>query len=379
MGYIMNEDQKGLVSMVKHLCEKELLPVVAECDEKNLSPDAFIAEGIEMGLAMMDVPAEYGGMGLDDLTTQMMVQEMCRYDVATAGNFTVTAMCVKVALIIGTEEQKQRVSRLAADGNILAFCLTESTGGSDSVNMRTTAVRDGDNYVLNGSKCFISNASTAGGFIVMAVTDKSKKAKGISCFLIERGTPGLIIGKAEDKLGLRTSHTHEIVFENCVVPAANRLGDEGLGFIGAMKALDAGRISAASMGIGLAQRALEEAVRYAKQRIVFGQPIAEFQAISFMLADMDAAIESCRALLKHVVELREQGLPWTKQASMLKMLSTDTAMKVAVDAVQIFGGYGACKEYPVEKLMRDAKILQIVEGSNQIQRGIIAKNLLKEY
>lgn len=379
MGYVMNEEQRGLRDTVRAFLSKELSPIIMECDEKNEPPMHLVRMGIEMGLHLMDIPEEYGGMGLDDLTTHILIQEICRFDVGFAVTFALTAMSMKVVLYIGNEEQKQRVGRFLASGKIGAFCLTEPQGGSDAANMRVTAVKNGDSYILNGTKCFITNGEIADIFVVMAVTDKSKGAKGISAFIVEGDRPGISVGKHENKIGMRLSPTNDVVFTDVVVPKENLLGEEGLGFLAALKFLYNGRVTVASLAMGIAQRALEESVKYAKMRVVFGEPIANYQGISFMISDMAASIEACRSLIGHTLALKAQGLPYEKEASMCKLLATDAAMKITTDAVQIFGGYGLCKDYPVEKLMRDAKILQIVEGANQIQRTIIAKRVMKEY
>lgn len=379
MGYIMSEEQKGLRDTVRNFLQKELSPVVMEYDEKNELPMHLVRKGIEMGLHMMDIPEEYGGMGLDDFTTHILIQEMCRFDVGFTVTFSLTSMALKVVLNIGNEGQKKRMGQFIASGKIGAFCLTEPQGGSDAANMRVTAVRDGDNYILNGTKCFITNGEIADMFIVMAVTDKTKGAKGISAFIVEGPCAGLAVGKHENKLGQRLSPTNDVVFTDVVVPGENLLGEEGLGFIAAMKFLQGGRIGIASLAIGIAERALEETVKYAKQRVVFGQPIANYQGISYMIADMAASIEACRCLVEHALDLKAHGLPYEKEASICKVTASDAVMKITTDAVQIFGGYGLCKDYPVEKLMRDAKVLQIVEGANQIQRNIIARYVMKEY
>jgi len=379
MGYIMNDEQIGLRNAVRDFLSKELSPIVMECDEKNEVPMHVVRQGIEMGLHMLDIPEEYGGMGLDDLTTHILTQEMARFDVGITVTFLITSMALKVVLSIGNEEQKKRMGKFIASGKIGAFCLTEPQGGSDAANMRVTATKDGDNYILNGTKCFITNGEIADMFIVMAVTDKTKGARGISAFIVEGPCTGLTVGKHENKLGQRLSPTNDVIFTDVVVPKENLLGEEGLGFVAAMKFLHGGRIGVASLAVGIAQRALEESVKYAKQRVMFGQPIANYQGISFMIADMAASIEACRCLVEHALDLKAHGLPYEKEASICKVTASDAVMKITTDAVQIFGGYGLCKDYPVEKLMRDAKVLQIVEGANQIQRNIIAKYVMKEY
>lgn len=378
MGYRMTEEQVSLRDMVRDWAEKEVKPQVAELDEKGECPKELVQQGFDMGLHIIEVPEEYGGLGLGLRETAIISEEVSRIDFGLATSFFVTAMALKCVMNLGNDEQKQRAMDLVAGGKHAAFCLTEPDAGSDSVNLRTKAVRDGDNYILDGTKCFITNGGLSNLYIVMAVTDKDKGAKGISAFMVERDRPGLSIGKEEDKLGARLSNTTDVILENVVVPKENLLGGEGLGFIMAMKTLDSGRASVAASAIGIAQRALEESIAYAKQRNAFGRPIIELQAIQFMLADMAKKIEASRLLTEGVINLHEAGQSVTKAVAIAKCFASDSAMEVTTDAIQVFGGYGYMKEYPVEKLFRDAKILQIVEGSNQIQRTIIAKSLMKD-
>ncbi|SMC82750.1 acyl-CoA dehydrogenase family protein [Papillibacter cinnamivorans] len=378
MGYLLTEQQEELRSMIDEFYTKELDPLIPEYEEKGETPMQFVKQGIQMGLHAMDIPEEYGGMGLDDRTTTILVEEMARHDAGVSSAFTITAMAMKCVLEMGSEEQKRRTGALITAGKIGAFCLTEPQAGSNAAALKTSAVRDGDHYVINGTKTFITNGGIADFFIVMAMTDKSKGVKGISAFIVERG-PGVSSGKHENKMGMRLSNTTEVVFEDAVVPAENLLGKEGFGYITAMKALDGGRASVAASAIGIAQRALEEAVKYAKLRIAFGQPIGNFQAVQFMIADMEVGIEASRGLVEKFLEKKERGLPYAKEGAMCKLFATDTVMKVTTDAVQIFGGYGYSKDYPVEKLMRDAKVYQIFEGTNQIQRMVIAKFTDSEY
>jgi acyl-CoA dehydrogenase len=266
---------------------------------------------------------------------------------------------------------------LAAGEFIGAFALTEPNAGSDATGLATTAVRKGDHYVLNGTKRFITNGGYADVYTVMAVTDKSKGSKGITSFLVDKDTPGFKIGAVEKKMGLNASSTTELIFEDALVPVENILGKEGEGFKVAMSLLDGGRIGIGAQGVGIAQAALDAAVAYAKERKQFGKNIIDFQGIQFMLADMATQVEAARLLVYQAANLRMQGLPYAKQASMAKMFATDTAMRVTTDAVQVFGGYGYCREYPVERFMRDAKITQIYEGTNQVQRIVIARHLSK--
>jgi alkylation response protein AidB-like acyl-CoA dehydrogenase len=362
--------------LVRTFLEKEVKPRVPECDAKGETPLDLVQKGFDMGLHLISVPEEYGGLGLG-LRTQIIVsEELSRIDLGFATAFN--SLGLKCVLAMGNEEQKARACEIVIPGRMSSFCLTEPEAGSDAGSLRTTAVRDGDNYIINGSKCFITCGAYAGLYIIMAVTDKSKGAKGISAFMVEAGTPGLIIGKDENKMGIRLSNTCSLTFEDMVVPAKNMLGEEGSGYVNALKALNLGRISIASSATGIAQRALEEAVAYSRQRKAFGQYIGDFQGVQFMLADMATKIEASRQMVQHAVDLYEAGKPYIKAASMAKYFASDCAMQVTTDAVQIFGGYGYSKEYPVEKLMRDAKVTQIVEGSNQVQRMIVGRMLAKD-
>ena len=379
MGYIMTDEQRDLRDMVRAFYEKELDPIVMEYDEKNETPMHLVPKGLEMGLHLIDIPEEYGGMGLGDRTAVILAEEMARHDLGFSSVFSITGMALKVILATGNEEQKRRFSDKVVNGALGAFCLTEPVAGSDAAAIRTAAVPDGDHYILNGTKTFITNGGLADFFIVMAKTDKTKGARGISAFVVERSMKGVSNGKHENKMGLRLSNTCDVILEDVAVPKANMLGVEGKGFITAMQALDGGRGSVAAGSIGLAQRAMEEAVKYSKLRSAFGQPINRFQGIQFMLADMQVQIEAARGLVEKFLYNKEHGLPYGKEGAMAKLFATDTAMHVTTDAVQVFGGYGYCKDYPVEKLMRDAKVQQIVEGTNQIQRTIISRYLASEY
>lgn len=380
MGFILTEEQKELRNMVKSFMETEVMPIVPEYDEKGECPVEIVKKGLEMGFHMLEVPEEYGGAGLDTKTAIIVQEEMAKVDCGFAGCFSVTAMAIKCILRMGTEEQKKHFIKRFTEGRMMgAFCLTEQSAGSDAASIRTTAVRDGDDYILNGVKTFITNGGVSDTYIVMAVTDKTKGTKGISAFVVEREREGVSVGKEENKMGFRLSNTTEVILDNVRVPAFNRLGEEGLGFVTAMKALDDGRLFVAAGAVGIAQRALEEAVKYSKQRICFKQPIHKFQGIQFMIADMAMQLEAGRQLINHAVDLKEAGLPFSKEAAMAKCFCTDTVMKVTSDAIQIFGGYGYCKEYPVEKLLRDAKINQIFEGTNQIQRMVIGNAVVAEY
>lgn len=378
MGFKMTREQLELRDMVRNWLEKEVEPRLLEQDEKQECPLDLAQQGFEMGLHMLEIPEEYGGMGLDARTACIIQEEYGRVDGAFGGCFSITAMPMKCIMKMGTEDQKRRACEILSQGKFAAFALTEPSGGSDSANMRTTAVRDGDNYILNGTKCFITNAPHASLFLVMAVTDKTKGHKGISAFMVERERKGLSIGKDENKLGARLSSTAEVIFDNVVIPKENLIGEEGTGFTAAMQTLDAGRASVAAGQVGLAQRALEEAVKYSQVRVAFGKPICKHEAIQMKIADMAMRVEASRQLVQYAVDLMEAGRPYSKAVAMAKCFAADAAMFCATEAVQILGGYGYSKEYPVEKLFRDAKLGQIVEGTNEIQRTIISKLTVAE-
>lgn len=380
MEFRLSEEHEMMRKMVREFAEKEVAPTAAERDEKEEFDRALFDKMAELGLTGIPWPEEGGGVGADFLSYVIAVEELSRVD-ASVG-VTLSAHISLASWPIhkfGTPEQKERFLRPLAEGKKLgAYGLTEPGSGSDAAGMRTTAVRDGDSYVLNGSKIFITNGGEAEIYVVFAVTDPEKKHRGITAFIVEKGTPGFSFGKKEQKLGIRSSPTLEILFDNCRIPAENRLGDEGEGFKIAMMTLDGGRNGIAAQAVGIAQGALDAALAYAKEREQFGKPIAAQQAIQFKLADMATRIEAARLLTYQAAWLEGQGLPYGKASAMAKLFAGDTAMDATVEAVQIFGGYGYTREYPVERMMRDAKITQIYEGTNEIQRLVIARHLLKD-
>ncbi|MGI6126317.1 MAG: acyl-CoA dehydrogenase [Planifilum sp.] len=380
MEFRLSEEHEMMRKMVREFAEKEVAPTAAERDEKEEFDRALFDKMAELGLTGIPWPEEEGGVGADFLSYVIAVEELSRVD-ASVG-VTLSAHISLASWPIhkfGTPEQKERFLRPLAEGKKLgAYGLTEPGSGSDAAGMRTTAVRDGDSYVLNGSKIFITNGGEAEIYVVFAVTDPEKKHRGITAFIVEKGTPGFSFGKKEQKLGIRSSPTLEILFDNCRIPAENRLGDEGEGFKIAMMTLDGGRNGIAAQAVGIAQGALDAALAYAKEREQFGKPIAAQQAIQFKLADMATRIEAARLLTYQAAWLEGQGLPYGKASAMAKLFAGDTAMDATVEAVQIFGGYGYTREYPVERMMRDAKITQIYEGTNEIQRLVIARHLLKD-
>lgn len=377
MGYILNEEQTGLVDMVKEFMNNEVKPYVAEFDTTGEFPRKLYEKAFEMGLHCLEIPEEFGGSGVDYMTTAAIYEEIGKVDAGFAVGLCATSLSLKPVLIAGTPEQKKLFSDIIVPGAFGAFCLTEPNAGSDAGSVRTTAVREGDEYVINGAKCFITNGGVSDVYIVFASTDKSKGLKGLTAFIVERSRGGITVGKEENKMGIRLSNTTDVVFEDVRIPATNLLGKEGEGFKIAMKTLDLARPFVGAVAVGIAQRAIEESVKYSKERITFRKPIANFQAIQFMLADMDIETEAARQAVIHAMQLIIAKRPYSREAAIAKCFAGDVAVKVALDAIQVLGGYGYSREYPVEKLLRDAKIFQIFEGTNQIQRIVVAGNLLR--
>ncbi|MCX7779523.1 MAG: acyl-CoA dehydrogenase [Negativicutes bacterium] len=379
MRFELTEEQKMVQKMVRDFAAAQVAPGAAERDEKEeFSRPLYDAMG-ELGLTGLFFPEKYGGADGDFLSYIIAVEEISRADDSVGTTLaTSISLCAGPIFYFGTEEQKQKYLVPMVKGQTLgAFALTEPNAGTDAAAQQTVAVPDGDHYRLSGSKIFITNAGSAETYIVFAMTDKSKGVKGISAFILEKGMPGFTFGKKEHKMGIRGSQTMELIFQDVKVPKENLLGKEGEGFKIAMSTLDAGRVGIAAQALGIAQAALDHAVKYSKERIQFGKPICANQAIAFMLADMATQVEAARLLTYRAAYLKDQGLPFSKEAAMAKMYASDVAMKVTTDAVQIFGGYGYSREYPVERLMRNAKITQIYEGTNQVQRMVISGAVLR--
>lgn len=377
MGYIMNEEQQELLGMIKDFMEREIQPYVKDIDQNGLSPAEAYEKMFGMELHCMGIPKEYGGGGLDTMTEAMVIEEMSKVDAGLADGVAGTELALNTVLIGGNDAQKTLFADIVVPGAHAAFALTEPDAGSDAAALSTVAVKDGDEYVINGRKCFITNGGVAEVYVVFAKTAPDQGTRGISAFIVEKDRPGLSVGKEEDKMGIRAADTCDVIFEDVRVPADHLLGVEGKGFKYAMMSLDKGRIMAAAMVLGIAQRALDEAVSYAKVRKTFGKPIAELQAIRFKLADMDIKVETARQMMVHAINLQMAGKPYSREAAIAKCFSSDIAMEVTNEAIQVLGGYGYSREYPVEKLMRDAKIFQIFEGTNEIQRVVISGHLLK--
>lgn len=376
MAYIISDEGRELLDAVKEFCDNEVKEQCKEFDKSGEWPKEMYDKAIEMQLHMLEVPEEYGGIGLDRVSVAALIEQMAIADAGFATTISASGLGMKPVLIGGTEEQKKRACQLIVDGGFAAFCLTEPGAGSDASAGKTTAVRDGDSYILNGRKCFITNGAVSSFYCVTAMTDKSAGTKGISMFLVEKDTPGLSTGHEEDKMGIRTSNTCDVVLEDCRIPASNLIGAEGKGFSIAMKTLDQARAWMGCIATGIAQRGMEEAIAYGKERIQFGKPVLKNQALQFKIADMAIKIETARQMVAHALVLMDLNLPHSKESAIAKCYASDIAMEVASEAIQVFGGYGYSREYPVEKLLRDAKIFQIFEGTNEIQRMVVANNTI---
>lgn len=379
MNFKLSEEHEMIRKMVRDFAENEVAPTAEERDEEERFDMDIFKKMAELGLTGIPWPEEYGGIGSDFLAYCIAVEELSRVCASTGVTLSAhTSLAGWPVFKYGTEEQKQQYLRPMAEGTkIGAYGLTEPSSGSDAGGMRTSAKLDGDDYILNGSKIFITNGGIADIYIVFAVTDPESKHKGTSAFIVEKDFPGFSVGKKERKLGIRSSPTTEIMFDNCRVPKENLLGEEGQGFIIAMKTLDGGRNGIAAQAVGIAQGALDASVDYAKERVQFGKPIAANQGIGFKLADMATATEASRLLTYQAAWLESNNLPYGQASAMAKLMAGDTAMRVTTDAVQVFGGYGYTKDYPVERYMRDAKITQIYEGTQEIQRLVISRMLTK--
>lgn len=377
MNFKLTEEHEMIRKMVRDFAINEVGPNAAERDEEERFDREIFDKMGELGLTGIPWPEKYGGIGSDFLAYAIAVEELSRVDASVGVTLSAhTSLAGWPVYKFGTEEQKQKYLRPMAEGkSIGAYCLTEPGSGSDAGNMKTIARKEGDHYVLNGSKIFITNGGVADIYIVFALTNPELKHKGTSAFIVESSFPGFKVGKKEEKLGIRSSPTTEVIFEDCIVPAENLLGEEGDGFKIAMMTLDGGRNGIAAQAVGIAQGALDAAVSYAKEREQFGKPIMKNQGVSFKLADMATNIEAARLLTYQAAWLESEGLPYGKASAMAKLFAGDTAMKTTIEAVQVFGGYGYTKEYPVERFMRDAKITQIYEGTQEIQRLVISRML----
>jgi len=377
--YFLTEQQKLIKSIARRVAEERILPVRAELDEKEQFPWEIVKDIANADLFRIFIPEQYEGMGEGSFALCIAVEELSRACAGVALTYAADALGTLPILLYASEKQKQQYLPAIASGTRLtAFGLTESGAGSDAGAIKTTAKRDGDSYILNGTKQFITNGGEAEIYTIIALTDPTKGARGASAFIVEKDTPGFTFGKKEKKMGIRCSATRELVFHNCRIPKENLLGKEGLGFIVTMKTLDSSRPGVGALAVGLAQGALEAAVAYARQRVQFGHPVSAIQAVQHMLANMAMELEAARALVYATAKTIDSGAKdFTEEGAMAKVFATDMAMKVTIDAVQVFGGAGYMRDYPVEKMMRDAKINQIYEGTNQVLRNVIALELLR--
>ena len=379
MDFSYTKQEELFLQMIREFAEKEVKPLAAEVDEEERFPMETVQKMAKIGLMGIPVPKQYGGAGGTNLMYGMAVEELSRVCATTGVILSAhTSLCVAPIMENGTEEQKQRyLPKLASGEWIGAFGLTEPNAGTDAAGQQTTAVLDGDEWVLNGSKIFITNGSYAHVFIVIAMTDKSLGTKSISAFIVEKTDPGFSIGKKEKKMGIRGSATTELIFEECRIPKDRQLGQLGKGFGLAMKTLDGGRIGIASQALGIAQGAMDETVKYTKERKQFGRSIAQFQNTQFQMADLETKVQAARLLVRAAHYKKDHGIPYSADAAMAKLFAAETAMEVTTKAVQFHGGYGYTREYPVERMMRDAKITEIYEGTSEVQRMVIAGKLFK--
>ena len=378
MDLTLTDEQQMMQDMVRNFAKTEIEPFIPRMEAGEFPREILTKMG-KLGLMGITVPEQYGGSEMDFISYILAIEELSKVSAVVGVILSVhTSVGTNPIMYFGNEEQKDRYLPKMASGEYLgAFCLTESSSGSDAGALKTRAVRDGDDYVLNGSKMFITNGGEADVYIVFASTNPSEKSYGITAFIVDENTPGLIIGKDENKMGLRGSRTVELTFENMKVPAKNRLGNEGEGFKIAMSNLDVGRIGIAAQALGIAGASLEAATGYAKERVQFGKPIAEQQGVGFKLADMATAVEASRLLVYQAAQLRAEGLPCGKEASMAKLFASKAAVDGSTEAIQVFGGYGYTEDYPVERYFRDAKVTEIYEGTSEIQRIVISKSLLR--
>jgi len=373
----LSDEQKLFQKTIREFCEKEIKPIAEKIDQEEYFSEELYKKMGRMGLLGMTVPQKYGGAGIDRVSYMMALEEISRVCGST-GIIVEAHNSLGVGHIYerGTEKQRKKyLPKLTNGEEMAAWALTEPNAGSDASSIQTTAVLDGDEWVINGTKQFITSGDIAWITTVMAKTDKDKGAKGISAFIVEKNTPGFKIGQLEDKLGLRGSHTAELIFEDCRIPRKNLLGEEDLGFIGAMNILDRGRTAIGAMSVGIARGALEDSIEYAKQREQFGRPIGKFQAIQWKIADMATEIDAARLLVYRAAYLEDQNVRFTKEAAMAKLFASEMAMRAAREAIQIFGGYGYTKDYPLERYFRDVKLCEIGEGTSEVQHMVIARQL----
>jgi len=380
MDYLLTDEQKMIKELAHKIAEEKIRPAAAKYDISEEYPWEVLRVMAASDMFGLFIPEEFGGLGAKVMNLCLATEEFSRACGGIAVCYAASALGTFPIVLFGTDEQKKKyLPDLAKGKKVAAFAITEPEAGSDASAIKTSAKKEGDYYILNGLKHFITNGGDAETYVVIAMTDKSKGARGASAFIVEKGTPGFTFGKKEDKFGIRASSTRELIFTDCKVPAKNLLAKEGMGFIVTMRTFDMSRPGVASQALGIAQGALELAVKYVRERVQFGKPISSFQGVQWMLADMATEVEAARGLVYSTARMVDAGIKdVAKESAMAKMFASDTAMKVSIDALQLFGGYGYMKDYPIEKYVRDAKITQIYEGTNQIQRSIIALKLIKE-
>lgn len=376
----LTEDQIFIKNTIREFAENKIKPVIMEYDEAQKFPMELLKELGELGFLGILFPEEYGGAGLGYVEFEIIIEELARIDPSIALSVAAhNGLCTNHIFRFANEELKKKyVPDLASGRKIGAWALTEPASGSDAAALRTVAEKNGDYYILNGSKNFITHGTYGETTVVMAITDKDAGKKGISAFIVEQGTPGFIAGKKENKLGMRSCETSQIIFENCKIPAENLIGEEGMGFVQSLQILEGGRISIASLSVGLAQGCLDESIKYSQEREQFGKPLSAFQATQFKLANMKTDIDAARMLTLRAAYMKDKGIPNRKEAAIAKLFASEIAEKAASEAVQIHGGYGFIKDYPVEKFYRDVKLLTIGEGTSEIQRIVIARDLLRD-
>ena len=379
MDFKFSAQQELMQQLMRSFAETEVKPLAAEIDETEQYPRGTVEKMAKNGMLGINIPAEYGGAGADSISYVIAIEELAKVCATTAIIMSAhTSLCCGPILAFGTEEQKQKYLVPLAKGEMLgAFGLTEPNAGTDSAAQQTTAVLEGDHFVLNGSKCFITNGGQADVYIIFAMTDKAKGNRGISAFIVEKDFPGFSIGKIEHKMGIRASSTTELIFEDCIVPKENLLGEMNKGFKIAMHTLDGGRVGVAAQAIGIAEGAFNETIKYMKERAQFGKPLAQFQGLQWMVADMKCDIEAARLLLYRAAMAKDSGKPFSLDAAMAKLRCAETAMSVTTKCVQLHGGYGYSREYPLERMMRDAKITEIYEGTSQVQKMVISGQIFK--
>jgi len=380
MDYLLTDEQKMIKDLAHKIAEEKIRPAAAKYDASEEYPWDILKVMGESDMFGLFIPEEYGGLGTNVMNLCLATEEFSRACGGIAVCYAASALGTFPIVLFGNDEQKKKyLPDLASGKKVAAFGITEPEAGSDASAIKTTAKQEGDHYILNGLKHFITNGGDAETYVVIAMTDKTKGARGASAFIVEKGAPGFTFGKKEDKFGIRASSTRELIFTDCKIPAKNLLAREGMGFIVTMRTFDMSRPGVAAQALGIAQGALELAVKYVRQRVQFGKSISSFQGVQWMLADMATEVEAARGLVYSTARMVDAGIKdVAKESAMAKMYASDVAMKVSVDALQLFGGYGYMKDYPIEKYVRDAKITQIYEGTNQIQRSIIALQLIKE-